>query len=1529
MPAHADEEKPLAHSESVPARSRELPGVNPRNVAIEFGFSLLPFGFLLNSPSRYRTISIHVDTLHETKEKNKEKQAAPVSPATAISGIDVHLLGVDEVYQRFSSSPIQGLEAAAVTRRAKDGKNIISPPKTQYWKKLLNYIFGGFNALIWVAFIVTVLSYEPLGEPDPAVFNLGVAVLLLLVIISSSLFYALVDFHASNIMKSIKTLIAEDATVIRDGKPQTISARDVVVGDLVQISMGDRVPADVRIVSATSDLKFDRSLLTGESEMIPGTVEATSDNALETRNLALTSTFVVQGSFTGVVFAIGDNSIMGRIVSMSGTEKFKLTSVQKEVWFFTKVVSGIALAFFILSIVVWGAWIRRSFPGFETASLAIINSLGCLTAFIPQGLPICVALSLTIVARRMAKHSVLVKNLATIETLGCMSVLCSDKTGTLTTGKMTVQSVAFLGEELTVPALFEAQADGSLRLPVALRALYMIARLCNGAQFDGGADSHVPVEERAIKGDPTDTAILRFAETLSLTVTDNAINSITSGHKVIFEIRFNSRNKWMLSLVQENDTKKTYLCVKGAPDVLFGHCTSVTRADGTIVPLDDDIMAEIHATQQGWSGNGQRVLALCRRELDIIKLEGLNPEVLEEMMYEELQDLTLVGLIGIRDPPRVDVPPAIAGIALVIRRAGIRVFMVTGDFKLTAVAIAKQIGLVTVERLDTIDDMRSSELAKRYINCPPPLIAPNDDDGDRALVVTGAEIATLEPADWDMIAGCYTEIVFARTTPEQKLRIVEELKARGDNTVAVTGDGVNDAPALKGADIGIAMGSGSDVAKEAAAVILLNNSFVAIPIGIEMGRLVFDNLKKVMLYVMPAGTYTEFMAVLGSVFCGMQSSLSSYLQVCFSMTNDVVMSIPLMYEKPESDLMLRKPRNARTERLTDWRFFFQIYLFIGLMMWPCAMAMWFYWMSLQGLGFHDVIGVYNKWTDGYKGYTLDQLTHFGYNGISIDILVVTMVFMQYGGLLAVRNRRVSIINSNPLWGPRRNLVVPVSMVFTMLIAIVNLYGPGFQNVFKTAPIPAKFWGIPFGFAAGILLIDEIRKLIVRTYPQSLVAKMAWLRTISRNYYIMAQTFTPYALGTLPSKDALVKQYVGEPLEKLRTPAFVIDRAVFRKNCTRMLANAKIWGASLRTHLKTHKTVEGARLQLDEGELKTHAVVVSTLMEAWQVVQGGLVKDGTVNDILYGLPVGVNKIADLSDLWDEVAKDGAVVRLMVDHRDQIKCLEEFEKVRATPRRWSVFVKIDGGQRRAGVSTASDSFVPFLKTLFDSPAISVYGFYIHAGNAYASTTITEASSFLSSEVNAVNDAAGIALPILASSVNAHLYTSPFVLSVGSTPTAHAATPDSTVRAAVSTLNGSLELHAGNYPMNDLQQKHTTLISDEHIAQRVLATVVSHYPGRGSSGSDEALCDAGCIAMSKDTGPSGGFGDIVGRPWRLGRMSQEHGILTPTEAGAVAPKVGEMVEIVGQHACLIAAAYPWYYVVENGGRTVVDVWVPWKGW
>lgn len=307
---------------------------------------------------------------------------------------------------------------------------------------------------------------------------------------------------------------------------------------------------------------------------------------------------------------------------------------------------------------------------------------------------------------------------------------------------------------------------------------------------------------------------------------------------------------------------------------------------------------------------------------------------------------------------------------------------------------------------------------------------------------------------------------------------------------------------------------------------------------------------------------------------------------------------------------------------------------------------------------------------------------------------------------------------------------------------------------------------------------------------------------------------------------------------------------------------------------------------------------------------------------------MNKIEDLSALRETIAPHSGIVRLLVDHPDQVQALEEYESRQGEMRRWSVFVKINGGQNRAGVSPGSQEFTSLLEVILNSPAISLHGFYGHAGNSYASTSLSEASNFLSSEVQVVNIAAQTALGILPQSRFASAHTQPFILSVGATPTAHAASTK-----VAKGMYGNLELHAGNYPMLDLQQQHTTLIDHGQVSQRVRASVVSYYPGRGEMGQDEALIDAGAIAFSKDSGPSGSYGEVIGKPWILQRISQEHGILIHRgDENTEKLELGTKVDIIGQHACLTAAAYPWYYIVDRDideGRKVVDIWVPWKGW
>ncbi|KAF8632543.1 hypothetical protein AX15_001758 [Amanita polypyramis BW_CC] len=290
-----------------------------------------------------------------------------------------------------------------------------------------------------------------------------------------------------------------------------------------------------------------------------------------------------------------------------------------------------------------------------------------------------------------------------------------------------------------------------------------------------------------------------------------------------------------------------------------------------------------------------------------------------------------------------------------------------------------------------------------------------------------------------------------------------------------------------------------------------------------------------------------------------------------------------------------------------------------------------------------------------------------------------------------------------------------------------------------------------------------------------------------------QTATPYHHLLRPDKRALCEAFIGKPLDALRTPAFIVDRTAFANNCDKMLHASKEWGATFRAHLKTHKTTEGTRLQLVSNQNRADAIVVSTMMEAWQVVQDGLVKEGIVKDILYGLPLAANKVADIATISDTVTADGGIFRVLIDHPVQVHSLEEYERSQGTKRRWSVFVKIDGGQNRAGVVPTSSEFRKLLGVLYASPSVTVYGFYAHAGNSYASTSFSEASSFLLAEVQSVNLAARIALDELSKVPEAQNSLRPFVLSVGSTPTAHAVNAE-TRRKLAEELCGTLEIHAG---------------------------------------------------------------------------------------------------------------------------------------
>ena len=391
------------------------------------------------------------------------------------------------------------------------------------------------------------------------------------------------------------------------------------------------------------------------------------------------------------------------------------------------------------------------------------------------------------------------------------------------------------------------------------------------------------------------------------------------------------------------------LTIKGAPDVLIGRCTSYVDYDGVTMPLDEGILKTIEEVKDAWSSEGKRVILLARKVLrsqDIVNDPAANDFETETMEHAGT-GLTLVGLIGIVDPPRDEIPEVVR----VLRRAGIRIFMVTGDFKLTAQAIARDCGIITNE----MKDVHDISFLPRHQHVEPSIKVPSGDSSPitqnrcSSIVLSGPELISLNENQWNALC-IYDEVVFARTTPEQKLRIVKEYQAR-DHLVAMTGDGVNDAPSLKQADIGIAPGSGSDIAIEAADMVLLE-SFSAITDAVLYGRVVFDNLKKTICYLLPAGTFSELWPIMTNVIFGLPQILSSFLMIIICCFTDCAAATALAYEKPEADVMLRPPRNPKKDKLVNWKLLFQAYCVFGVIEAVTSFSMAYWYAQRKGVPFY-------------------------------------------------------------------------------------------------------------------------------------------------------------------------------------------------------------------------------------------------------------------------------------------------------------------------------------------------------------------------------------------------------------------------------------------------------------------------------------------------------------------------------------------------------------------------------------------------
>ncbi|KAJ1299935.1 hypothetical protein OPQ81_005376 [Rhizoctonia solani] len=870
-------------------------------------------------PIQYRTLSIDIDDA-----KSKDKKNAAV---TDLADLEWHTITTNDLVQRLNTSLRDGLSEEQVkTRQQRYGKNAPSPPPTHRFKTIMGYFFKGFGSILLVAAILVFIAWKPLGDPQRKP-----------------------TWPSPSSSWRIKNMLPDECMVVRDGAQKTLSASDLVPGDVLLVRPGNKLPADVRFTLVSSDAKFDRSILTGESIPLSAAVDATDKNYLETKNIGLQGTHCVSGTCTGVVVATGNRTVFGRIAKLTSEPKTGMTTLEREVLNFVLIICSIMVVMIIIVLILWAAWLRKEHPDWINVPTLIVDCVSVAVAFIPEGLPVALTASLTISANMMRKNKILCKSLKTVETLGSVSVICSDKTGTLTANKMEVKDCYIGLEKMTADAardMLVAERNTAGRFAGnAIDQLRTIAGLCNAAEFDAQT-RRLPLAERMIHGDATDSAILRFAESLG------PVSELKRCWQTKFELAFNSKNKFMIRVMGLThpdglqdavplDTGSLFepgdmlLTIKGAPDRLLGRCTRYIGRTGASHMLSDTTRNDIEAVQQEYSAQGRRVLLLAHKALSRSSIKSSSPQSSTfeaEVTQQARSGLTLVGLVAIADPPRPEIPQVIS----TLRGAGIRIFMVTGDFALTAQAIATECGIITSPAASIRD---ASALNRHPLAHPSELNsnpgAPTTTEtansvasSPTSIVLTGPELMAMNESQWDQLAHAYTEVVFARTTPEQKLRIVRELQARG-LVVGMTGDP-------------------GDIAVEAADMVLLE-SFSSVVEAVRSGRMMFDNLKKTIAYLLPAGSFSEFWPVFTSVAFGLPQILSSFLMIVICCFTDCLAATALAYEKPEADVLLRPPRVIGVDRLVDWKLIVQSYGFIGFMETLASFAMSYWYLERNGI----------------------------------------------------------------------------------------------------------------------------------------------------------------------------------------------------------------------------------------------------------------------------------------------------------------------------------------------------------------------------------------------------------------------------------------------------------------------------------------------------------------------------------------------------------------------------------------------------
>jgi P-type Ca2+ transporter type 2C len=896
----------------------------------------------------------------------------------------------------------------AEERLERYGPNAIRKIRT---KSLLIKFLANFihlmAILLWIAGVVALVARMP---------QLAISIWMVNVINGAFSFWQ--EYKAERAIDAMRRMLPTFARLLRDGEVVRIQSQELVPGDVILLSEGDRISADARLVEE-AELRVDQSTLTGESHPVRKTSEPISGSNhafIEIPNIVFAGTNVVSGTGTAVIFATGMETEFGKIAGFTQSLGDELSPLQKEMHRITRLVTIIAVSagcvFFLMAKTLAGVDLATSF----------IFAMGMVVAFVPEGLLPTVTLSLAMGVQRMAKRNVLIKRLSCVETLGCTSVICTDKTGTLTQNEMTVREIWVAGRSLTVTGIGyspEGQIlDGgqSLAAPEEsdLHKLLVSASLCNNARLLP-PDGETP--RWTIIGDPTEGALCVLARKAGL---DLDLEKRRTPR--LRELPFESRRKRMATIHRYDDASML-VHVKGAPKEVLILCSRVLM-NGSEQQLTESVREQIMAANDAYARNGLRVLAVAQRSLPAegyaragSGLSEYTPEAME-------RELTFLGLAAMMDPPRSEVSEAVEK----CRRAGIRIIMITGDYGLTAESIARRIGIIR---------------------------------GAAPEIVSGVEFdAMTDETLRQMLGG---EVIFARATPQNKLRIVSALQQMG-HVVAVTGDGVNDAPALKKADIGVAMGiSGTDVAKEASDMILTDDNFASIVNAIEEGRAVYANIKKFTCYIF---THNATEAVPFILYALSRARIPLALGVmhvlAIDLGTDLVPGLALGAERAEPGLMDRPPRNLKEHVITS-SLLFRAFLFLGPLQSLAVMAAFYF----------------QYWAHGYSGQWLDLPSSGPLYESATAMALACVVTTQIGNLFAQRTERISVFRI----GLFNNRLLWVGIISELAIILLIVYLPPLQKIIGTRAFSPGNWLFLFAWAPLLLIADECRKFLLRFWER--------------------------------------------------------------------------------------------------------------------------------------------------------------------------------------------------------------------------------------------------------------------------------------------------------------------------------------------------------------------------------------------------------------------------------------------------------------